>query len=242
MTSTRLWIALYGIAQVLAVSAAWYVTVLNYEWHIVQQFIGHLLPGSFLVALGAAAIFLRDDRATLFRREAWLAILAGGIYVVGDTFWMHPPLGVFDGAGHAEEEHVALMGLIFVLGVSGLVALRKMPARPPTSVHFLIGAAVAAIVFLNHHQHTEAGTIGHNATLFVLGAAALFRVLDKIVEYAIAMIVCGFVFFSSQMGFAMYVDTMGNSGGAWVALWAMLGFVSATGFLALAPRDPVAAE
>ncbi len=232
----------YGLIQIPIVSYVWYVTVPNYEWHIVQQFYGHIGPAIFLVAMGASALFFARNFRKLNYIEAWLAIAAGAAYVVADTFIMHPPWGVFDGAGHAEQEHVAIMGMFFVLGVSGLVVLRRFPGCFPTGAHFLIGAAVAALVFLNHHQHTVAGTIAHNATLFVAGAAVLFRILGKITEYAITMIVTGFVFYSSQMGFAMYIDMANNSGGAWVALWATIGFASATGFLAMAPREGVPAE
>lgn len=235
-------LGLYVAGQVIAVSAVWYLTVPNYEWHIVQQFIGHLGPAAFLVSIGAVALFWRNDLRRMVTIEAWLAIAAGGLYVLGDTFLMHPPLGVFDGAGLAEEEHVAIMGLIFVLGVSVLLIMRRMPAMAPMSMHFVIGIAVAAMIFLNHHQHTVAGAIGHQATLVMLAISALFRVLEKTVEYAFAVIAAGYVFFSSQMGFAMYVDMAGNSGGAWVGLWSALGFASATGFLALIPREAMPAE
>jgi len=237
MPRTTLYLAFYIAAQLAAVSLYWYRTVDTQAWVNVQQFIGHLGPGAFLVAMGAAAIFMRGRLESLIRIECWLAPVAGGVYVLGDTFLMHPPLGVFDGAGHAEQEHVAIMGLIFFLGVSGLVAMRRIAGTPPHSVYFVIGIAVVALVFLRHPQHTMAGTMGHQATILMLSLAGLFRILDKMVEYGVAMIVSGFVFFSAQMGLAMYVDMVGHSPNAWVALWIMLGFASATGFLLLAPSD-----
>jgi len=235
MQSDVVKIGLFGAIQIILASTIWYFMVPNYEWHIVQQFYGHIGPAIFLVALGAAALFMRDNLYALNMREAQLAVIAGAAYVLADTFIMHPPFGVFDGAGNAEQEHVSIMGLVFVLGVSGIVLLKRNGRALPTSAHFVIGIAFASMVFLNHHQHTVAGTIGHQATIMALGAAALFRVLDKMTEYAITIIVAGFIFFASQMGFAMAIDMGGHSAGAWFALWASLGMASATGFVAMAP-------
>ena len=228
-------LAVFSVAQIAAVTLYWYVTVLNLEWGIVQQFYGHIGPAIFLVAMGAVTLFLRHDLYRLNTYEAWLAVVAGAIYVIADTLVMHPPFGVFDGAGNAEQEHVALMSLVFVLGVSGLVALRKQGKSIPTSAHFVIGIVMVVLVFSNHPQHTVAGTVGHYGTVIVLGMAGLFRILGKMTEYAISMIVTGFLFFSSQMGLAMYVDAAGHSPTAWVVLWATLGFVSATCYMTMAP-------
>ena len=235
-------LALFAIAQIIFATLMWYNITISFDWGNVQQFYGHLGPGIFLVAMGASAMFLRDDFRRLSWIEASLALAAGTVYVLADTFLMHPPWGVFDGAGHAEQEHVSLMGLVAMLGLSGLVVLFKNPGAVPTAAHFVVGVAVVALVFLNHGQHTMSGSTGHNATLIVLGTAALLRVLGKYTEYGVAMIVAGFVFFSSQNGLAQAIDAGGHSGGAWAAMWAMFGFISATGFMALMPRHPVAAE
>ena len=50
MNSTTPRLAFYIALQVIVVSLAWYLLVPNYEWHIVQQFFGHLGPSAFLVA------------------------------------------------------------------------------------------------------------------------------------------------------------------------------------------------
>lgn len=236
MSGMVLKLGVFALAQIALVSWLWSILVPDFRWPIVQQFYGHLGPGAFIVAMGAAALFFASDFRRLNRIEAWLAIVAGGLYVLADTFIMHPPLGVFDGAGHAEQEHVALMGLILVLGASGLVVLRRYPTGLPAGAHFLVAILLVAMVFLNHHQHTQAGTVGHQATVVLLIAAGLFRIFDKIVEYGITMVVTGYVFFSSQMGLAMFVDMGGHSPGAWVAAWATLGFLAATGVVLLAPR------
>lgn len=230
-------LTLFCVLQITALTVVWFMVVVEWRWDVVQQFLGHIGPGAFLVGMGVAAIFLRQDLRALVRNESYLAITAGAAYVLADTFIMHPPFGVFSGPGQAEQEHVSIMALVFMLGVSGLVLLRKSSRNVHESAHFFIGAAVVALVFGNHPQHTVTGGIGHYATMLFLGGAVFFRILGKHIEYAVAMIVAGFVFFGSQTGLAEYVDTVGNSPSAWIALWSMLGFVSATGFLALAPGD-----
>lgn len=231
-------LTLFSVVQIVALTLVWFLVVVDWRWDVVQQFLGHLGPGAFLVAMGVAVFFFRHDMRALARREALLAMVAGAAYVLADTFVMHPPWGVFSGPGQAEQEHVSIMALIFVLGASALLLLHKFPDRIPTSAHFFVGIAVTALVFGNHPQHTVTGGVGHYGTMLFLGVAALFRVLERHIEYAMTMIVTGFVFFGSQTGLAEYVDTVGNSPGAWIALWSMLGFVSATGFLALAPGEP----
>ncbi|MXN63617.1 hypothetical protein GR183_01770 [Stappia sp. GBMRC 2046] len=196
---------------------------------MVDQFFGHLGPSAFLVALGAFAILSGDKGVRLTRIEAWLSICAGAIYILVDTFIMHPPLGIFDGAGHAEQEHVGLMGLVLALGLCGLVILRA--GNIPPSLPVVVGVAVAALVFTGHHQHAAAGTVAHNATVLMLVVAAIFRVLERYTEYGVAIIVSGFLFFSAQMGFAMFVESSGTSPQAWVTYWATAGFISSTGFL-----------
>lgn len=235
-------VVLFSVLQVVLATIAWFLTVLERDWEVTQQFLGHVGPAIFLVAMGASAIFLSSKMRFLITCEASLAMFAGAVYVLADTFIMHPPWGVFDGAGHAEQEHVSIMGLVFILGLSGFVMLRKYPGTPPSAAHFIIGIAVAAFVFGNHHQHTVAGTVAHHATMLFLGVAAVFRLLERYTEYGVAMIVTGYVFFASQAGFAYFVDTMDNSPGAWVALWATLGFASASVYLALSPKEAMPAE
>jgi len=229
----------FAVLQMAIVIALWFVFVTKTSPMVVNQFFGHLGPAMFLVAMGASAIMWRHGYLRLARIEAWIAVVAGVTYVLADTFIMHPPFGIFDGAGRGEEEHVSLMALVAALGLSGLVVLRrpKLLGDNPPSVHFVVGIAVAGIVFSGHGQHSEAGTVAHNATVLMLGLAALFRVLGKMMEYGVAMIIAGYLFFSSQMGLAMYVDMSGTSPGAWVAFWATGGFLAATGFTLLRKDD-----
>jgi hypothetical protein len=234
--------AIAVIVQLAFAAAMWLWLVEDRPWNIVQQFWGHYGPSIFLVALGAVAILERGGPVSLGLKDAWLAIIAGGAYILADTFIMHPPFGVFDGAGNAEQEHVSIMAMILMLGVSCLVMLRRFGTEAPLTIYFVVGITVASLVFLSHHQHTQAGAVAHNATIIFLAVAALLRLLGRQMEYGVAMVVAGWVFFCSQMGFAHYVDMTGHSAGAWIALWAMFGFTSATVFMLFAekPRDAIA--
>jgi hypothetical protein len=234
-------LTLFCVAQIAALTVLWFLVVVEWRWDVVQQFLGHIGPGAFLVGMGVAAIFLHKNTRTLTRYECYLAILAGAAYVLADTFIMHPPWGVFSDPGQAEQEHVSIMAMVFMLGVSGLVLQRKFANSLPAAAHFFVGVSVVAIVFGNHPQHTVTGGVGHYATMLFLAGAVVFRIMDRYIEYAVLMIITGFVFFGSQTGLAEYVDTVGNSAGAWIALWSTLGFVSATGFLALSPGDEAVA-
>lgn len=238
MTKKTMIVVVFSVIQLGVAVCIWLTLVQDRPYNIIQQFWGHFGPALFLVAMGAVAIFERKGIVNLATKEAWLAIVAGGVYILADTFIMHPPFGVFDGAGNAEQEHVSIMAMILALGISALVILRKYDLKAPLTIHFVVGVTVASLVFMNHHQHTVAGTVAHNATIVFLVVSALMRLFDRVEEYGVAMIVTGWVFFCSQMGFAHYVDMSGKSPGAWVALWAMMGFISATGFMLLSPPVP----
>jgi len=236
MGTRTLKIGLFSLVQIAVVTLIWRALAPDPAWNIVQQFYGHLGPASFLVAMGVATFLERDNLKALIQKEAILAIIAGAAYILADTFIMHPPFGVFDGAGQAESEHVSIMALIIALGISALVLLRRQGDSTPPSVHFVIGAAVASMVFLSHQQHTVAGTVGHSATIVLLVIASLFRMMGKIQEYGVVLVVTGFVFFASQMGLAGYVDSIDYSPGAWFAFWATGGFLSATIYMTMSPK------
>ncbi|MEP2531235.1 hypothetical protein [Shimia sp.] len=206
--------------------------------HIMDQFFGHFGMGAALVIVGGAAILTPDNRPFYNRIEAWGMIIAASVYILADTFIMHPPLGVFDGAGHSEQEHVSLMGAILVIGIGGLVMMRKFGPDISLAINSVVFAVVLAMVFLNHHQHTVAGTIAHHATIIFVFVAALLRLLDRHVEFGIALVIAGWVLYSSQMGFAHFVDMNGHSGGAWVALFSLLGFLSAIGYMLMSQHEP----
>lgn len=237
MTNKALALSLFSLAQLVLAWLIWRWLAPNPEWNVVQQFWGHIGPGTFLVAMGVAAFFLRASPQLLTRIEAWLAIVAGAAYVLADTFIMHPPWGVFDGAGRAEWEHVSIMSLIAMLGASALVLLPRQGAKVLPSIQIVVAVAVVAFVFLAHDQPTMAGTMGHQATSLLLVVAALLRVLGKVMEYGVALVLTGFVFFSSQMGLANYVAASDFSPGAWITIWVAAGFLSATVYMAFSPRD-----
>jgi hypothetical protein len=237
MTNKALGLGLFSLAQLVIAWLVWRWLAPNPEWNVVQQFWGHIGPGTFLVAMGVAVFFLHRTPQLLTRIEAWLAIVAGAAYVLADTFIMHPLWGVFDGAGRAEWEHVSIMSLIAMLGVSALVLLPRQGAQAVPSIQIVVAVAVVAFVFLAHEQPTMAGTMGHQATSLLLVVAALFRVMGKLVEYGVALVLTGFVFFSSQMGLTNYVAAADFSPGAWITIWVAAGFVSATVYMAFSPRE-----
>lgn len=237
MSNKAIGLGLFSVAQLVLVWLVWRWLVPNPEWNVVQQFWGHIGPGTFLVAMGVAVFFLHHTPLRLTRIEAWLAIVAGAAYVLADTFIMHPPWGVFDGAGRAEWEHVSIMSLIAMLGASALVLLPRQGAQALPSIQIVVAVAVVAFVFLAHDQPTMAGTMGHQATSLLLVVAALFRVLGKVLEYGVALVLTGFVFFSSQMGLVNFVDASGFSPGAWITIWVTAGFISATVYMTFSPRD-----
>ncbi|PSL20909.1 hypothetical protein [Shimia abyssi] len=203
--------------------------------NIIDQFWGHFSMGGGLVIVGGLAILSAGHIGFYNRCEAWGMIIFATIYILADTFIMHPPFGVFDGAGHAEQEHVSLMGTFLVIGISGLVMMHKFGEDTSLAINVIVAFAVLAMVFLNHHQHTVTGTAAHNATILFLSVAAVLRLFKRQTEFGIAMVVSGWIFFSSQMGFAHFVDMSGNSPGAWIALFSIFGFVSAMGFVLMSP-------
>ena len=233
-------LAIATAAQAAFAVAMWLWLVEARPQNVVNQFWGHFGPASLLVLLGMVALIERGGPVAMGTKEAWLAIAGGGIYILADTFIMHPPWGVFDGAGKAEQEHVTIMAMVLMLGVSALAMLRKFGDRAHLSVHFAVAVLVVSMVFLSHMQPTMAGTSVHSATVVFLVLCAALRVLRRTFEYGIALIVTGWIFYSSQMGFAGFVQMKGYSPGAWIALWAMFGFASATIFTLLAP--PLTAE
>ena len=99
------------------------------------------------------------------------------MYVLVDTFIIHPPFGIFDGAGTAEQQHVSLNLMLIGLAAFVLVTLRYTDLLP--SVQILIAVAAFAVVFSVHDQHSAIMTVGHTSTTaFLVLAAMRERVQD----------------------------------------------------------------
>lgn len=191
-----------------------------------NQFFGHVGPAIMLVLVGVFA--LNSEKNTTDRfvlLEAYAGITASVLYIVIDTFVSHPPLGIFDGSGVAEQQHVGIMMLIGIASVFAIIAHKKFDLR--TGVHVLFAAMVFSIVIVVHHQHTPVASLAHYATAVYVIIAAMFRVFGRILEYGFCLVIAGYVWASSQMGFAMYAGKIRIDPGAYVCYWTAIGMLVA---------------
>lgn len=191
-----------------------------------NQFFGHVGPAILLVVVGALA--LNHERITPGRfvlLEAYAGVTASVLYIIIDTFISHPPLGIFDGSGTAEQQHVGIMLLIGIASVFAIIAHKKFNLQ--TGVHVLFAAMVFSIVIVIHHQHAPVATLAHYTTAIYVIIAALFRVFGRIMEYGFCLVIAGYVWASSQMGFAMYAGTIRIDPGAYVCYWTAIGMLVA---------------
>ena len=196
-----------------------------------NQFFGHLGPTALFVVCGVAGLAAGRQTANLIRWEASAAILAAAFYVLADTFLVHPPAGVFDGAGHGEQQHVALMMAIGFVGVFALILLQRFGVR--TGLHIALAAALFSMVILSHEQHNMAGMMAHLATAVFLGMAAVFRLLERMMEYGVLIILAGYAFFTGQMGLTMFAMTNRIDAAAWICYGASLGLLVSVVYLLL---------
>ena len=198
-----------------------------------NQFFGHVGPAILLVLVGVLALNYRRitlDRLVLL--EAYAGITASVLYIVIDTFISHPPLGIFDGAGVAEQQHVGIMFVIGVCSLFAIIAHKKFDLR--TGVHVLFAAMVFSIVIVKHHQHTPVASLAHYATAIYVMVAALFRISGRILEYGFCLVIAGYVWASSQMGFAMHAGKIRIDAGAYVSFWTAIGMFVALIYILLA--------
>ena len=143
----------------------------------VIQFFGHLGPAMLFAGAGLISISGKIDTRRLIQLEAYLALGAASMYVLVDTFIIHPPFGIFDGAGTAEQQHVSLNLMLIGLAAFVLVTLRYTDLLP--SVQILIAVAAFAVVFSVHDQHSAIMAVGHTSTTaFLVLAAMRERVQD----------------------------------------------------------------
>jgi len=198
-----------------------------------NQFFGHVGPAIMLVLVGVLA--LNSEKITIDRfvlLEACAGAVASFLYIFIDTFIIHPPLGIFDGAGVAEQQHVGIMLLIGFGSLFAILVHKKFNLR--FGAHVLFAAMVFSIVIVNHHQHSPVAGLAHYATAIFVMVAALFRVAGRIIEYGFCLIIAGYVWASSQMGFAMHAGSIRIDPGAYVCYWTAIGMFIAMIYILLA--------
>ena len=185
---------------------------------------------------GLVSISGRVEKIRLIRLEAYLALGAAFLYILVDTFIIHPPLGIFDGAGLAEQQHVSLNLLLIGLASFVLVTLRYSEVLP--SVQILIAAAAFSVVFLAHEQHSAITTAAHNATILFVVLAAVLRLLDRMFEYGVLLLIAAHTFIGSQMGLAGFAQELGIEPTAWAAYWITAGCLAAAAYLVAMRGQP----
>ena len=196
-----------------------------------NEFFGHLVPSALLVASAVLTMTGPADARVLVRWEGRLGVIAGVLYILGDTFYSHPPLGVLDNPGAAEQFHVGFMSLIAAVGVFAILYVRALDRA--TGLHTLVLAAAFALFVTGHHQHSEASVMSHNASALFAMIAAIFRVSGRRVEYGICMTAAAYLFFSGQMSFALFSTAYRVQSVPWVCAWTAAGVLVASAYLAL---------
>ncbi len=202
----------------------------------VLQFFGHLGPAMLFAGAGLISISGKIETRRLIRLEAYLALGAALLYVLVDSFIIHPPFGIFDGAGAAEQQHVSLNLMLVGLASFVLVTLRYTEVLP--SIQILIAAAAFAVVFSAHEQHSAITVVGHNATTVFLVLAAVLRLFDRMFEYGVILLIAAHTFFSSQMGLARFADEVGIDPTAWSAYWITVASLAVAAYLAAMRGQP----
>ncbi len=202
----------------------------------VLQFFGHLGPAMLFASAGLISISGRIDTPRLIRIEAYLALVLAFLYLLIDSFIIHPPFGIFDGAGTAEQQHVSLYLMLAGLAAFLLATLRYTDVLP--SIQILIAAAAFAVVFSVHEQHNAVSMVGHNATTVFLVLAGVLRLLDRMFEYGVILFIAAHTLFSSQIGLTRFAEEVGIDPAAWSAYWITAASLAAAAYLAAMRRQP----
>lgn len=226
--------ALLGLAQLslfLLVCAA--VGVFTNE-DAIQEFAGHTGLAAAIIASGVATAVGPTDMTRLVRLEGWLAIAGGGGYVLGDTFFVHPPWGVFDGAGQSEQFHIGLTALVAAIGLFTVLYVRAL--RRPTALHVVLLAAAYSLLITGHHQHAASSSMAHSGSALFAAIAAIFRVMDRRVEAGICIILTGYLLFAGQTGFGAFTALYAVEPVPWLCGWAAAGAFAGAMYLAAFPE------
>jgi len=202
----------------------------------VLQFFGHLGPAILFASAGLISISGRIDKPRLIRIEAYLALVLASLYLLIDSFIMHPPFGIFDGAGTAEQQHVSLYLLLAGIAALVLATLRYTEVLP--SIQILIAAIAFAVVLSAHEQHNAISMVGHNATTAFLVLAGVLRLLDRMFEYGLLLFIAAHTLFSAQIGLARFAEEVGIDPNAWSAYWITAASLGAAAYIVAMRRGP----
>ena len=200
------------------------------------QFFGHLGPAILFASAGLISISGRIDTPRLIRIEAYLALVLASLYLLIDSFIIHPPFGIFDGAGTAEQQHVSLYLLLAGITALVLATLRYTEVLP--SIQILIAATAFAVVLSAHGQHNAISMVGHNATTAFLVLAGVLRLLDRMFEYGLLLFIAAHTLFSSQIGLARFAEEVGIDPTAWSAYWITAASLAAAAYIVAMRREP----
>jgi len=196
----------------------------------VLQFFGHLGPAILFASAGLISISGRIDTPRLIRIEAYLALVLASLYLLIDSFIIHPPFGIFDGAGTAEQQHVSLYLLLAGIAALVLATLRYTEVLP--SIQILIAAIAFAVVLSAHEQHNAISMVGHDATTAFLVLAGVLRLLDRTFEYGVLLLIAAHTLFSGQIGLTRFAEDVGIDPTTWSAYWITAGCLAVAAYLA----------
>ena len=199
-------------------------------------FFGHFAGTLLFSGAGLLSMSGRLETRRLIRIEAYLALGLGLLYVLVDSVIMHPPFGIFDGAGMAEQQHVSPFLMLGGLALLVLATLRYTEALP--SIQILIGAIAFAVVFSAHEQHSAISTMVHNATILLVVLAAVLRLLDRMFEYGVMLLIAAHTLFSGQIGLTRFADELGIVPAAWTTYWVTAASLAAAAYIAAMGRPP----
>ena len=202
----------------------------------ILQFFGHLGPAILFTSAGLMSISGRIDTPRLIRIEAYLALVLASLYLLIDSFIIHPPFGIFDGAGTAEQQHVSLYLLLAGIAALVLATLRYTEVLP--SIQILIAAIAFAVVLSAHEQHNAISMVGHNATTAFLVLAGVLRLLDRMFEYGLLLFIAAHTLFSAQIGLARFAEEVGIDPNAWSAYWITAASLGAAAYIVAMRRGP----
>ena len=79
--------------------------------------------------------------------------------------------------------------------------------------------------------------MGHSATTVFLVLAAVLRILDRMFEYGVILLIAAHTFFRSQIGLTRFAEDVGIDLIAWSAYWITAASLAAAAYLAAMRRQ-----